>query len=117
MTELRNVLVVGATGTVGSAAVNALRGAKAKVSALVRGPRDLPAHVTPVRGDLRDPSSLERALDGGHAAVLVAPREPDGEALAEGFVRACERRGTRIVFVGVRVDGANRVSRALKRGV
>src|SRR4051812_11633818 len=117
MSELRNVLVVGATGTVGTAAVNALRGGEANVRALVRGPRDLPSHVTPVRGDLRDAASLERALDGVHAALFVAPHEPDEEALAEGFVRACEKSGTRIVFVGVHVDGANRVSRALKRAV
>jgi uncharacterized protein YbjT (DUF2867 family) len=113
----RNVLVVGATGTVGSAAVNALKGAKAKVGALVRGPRELPAHVTAVRGDLRDEASLDRALDGVHAALFVAPLEPDEEALAEMFVRACERSGTRIVFVGVHVDGANVVSRFLKRAV
>lgn len=113
----RNVLVVGATGTVGSATLGALRGAKAKVRALVRGARELPAHVTAVRGDLRDPASLDRALDGVHAALFVAPHEPDEEALAECFVRACERSGTRIVFVGVHVDGGNRVSRAIKRAV
>jgi uncharacterized protein YbjT (DUF2867 family) len=115
----RNVLVVGATGTVGAEALRALgeKRGEARVSALVRGPRALPPGVEPVRGDLRDPDSLDRALAGVDAALFVAPHETDEEALAETFVRACEKSGTRIVFVGVHVDGGSALSRALKRAL
>ncbi len=110
------ILVVGATGTVGGAAVRALRAQGARVRALVRtisGPA--PHDVELVRGDLRDPGAVARALEGVSAALYVSPHEPDEEALAAGFFAACEAAGARLVFVGVHVDGATRAARAVRR--
>lgn len=122
MTQTSNakVLVVGATGTVGSEATRALLAKGAHVRALVRSEasaRKLDQRVEVVRGDLRDAAAVASALDGVSAAFYVSPHEADEEQLAEQFVRACEARGVRIVFVGVHVDGATRLSRALQRFV
>jgi uncharacterized protein YbjT (DUF2867 family) len=109
----QTVLVVGATGTVGREVVASLRERDCSVRALVRS-RDI-AGVECVRGDLRDPDSVERALTGVTAAVYVSPHEVDEEQLAETFIAACERVRARLVFIGVHIDGGNRVSRALRR--
>ena len=113
----RKVLVVGAKGTVGSEAVKALLERGAGVRALVRSRRgteklgDCELHV----GDLKDAASTAAALGGVSAAFYVSPHEPDEEALAESFVRACEAARVRLVFVGVHADAATRLQRSLKR--
>ncbi|WP_338674129.1 NAD-dependent epimerase/dehydratase family protein [Streptomyces sp. SCSIO 30461] len=65
---MRQVLVTGATGTVGGPLVRLLAASGHRVIALLRSPeRDsqaLPAGVVPVRGDLTDPDSLSAALEG-----------------------------------------------------
>lgn len=112
------VLIIGATGTVGREAVAATLKQGGRVRALVRSSASasaLPPEVEPVLGDLRDPGSVARALDGARAALYVSPHEPDEAQLAAGFVRACEAAGVRLVFVGVHIDGANKLTRALKR--
>lgn len=112
------VLVVGATGTVGSAAMRALVAQGARVRVLVRSPASangLSADVEVREGDLRDEEAVKSALNGARAALYVSPHEPEEERIAEIFVRACEAAGTRLVFVGVHVDGATRLGRALRR--
>jgi uncharacterized protein YbjT (DUF2867 family) len=114
------VLVVGATGTVGREAADAALAAGAHVRALVRSQTSAAklAHgIEPVLGDLRDEASLARALRGVRAALYVSPHEADEEQLAQSFVRACEAHGTRLVFVGVHLDGKTRLTRALTRFV
>jgi NADH dehydrogenase len=72
-------LVVGATGNVGGAVCEALRGQDMRVRALVRESSD-PERVTwleglgaeVVRGELRDPGSLARACDGMATVVSGA---------------------------------------------
>ncbi|MFJ3231497.1 NAD-dependent epimerase/dehydratase family protein [Streptomyces sp. NPDC086787] len=65
---VRQVLVTGATGTVGGPLVHRLAAAGHRVVALLRSPdgagHTLPAGVVPVRGDLTDPASLRSALEG-----------------------------------------------------
>ena len=69
-------LVTGASGFVGSGVVRRLLAAGHGVRALVRPTSDLRnlagLKVTPVEGDLRDPSSLERAASGCQAVFHVA---------------------------------------------
>ncbi len=115
-----SILLVGATGTVGREALRAVKAEGAHVRALARSAASAAAlgdQVEVVRGDLRDEDAVRRALDGASAALYVSPHEPDEEALAASFVRACEAAGTRLVFVGVHIDGGNAVSRAVKRFV
>lgn len=112
------VLIVGATGTVGGAATRAVLAAGGRVRALVRSPSSgaaLGPDVEAVPGDLRDERSVARALAGVSAALYVSPHEPDEEALAASFFRACEAARVRLVFVGVHIDGATRLKRALLR--
>lgn len=87
--------MTGATGFVGSHLAEALRGREDEVTALVRSPSKAaalgPLGVRVIPGDLDDPTSLARAVEGQdvvfHVAGLVAAkREAD-------FVR-CNRDGT-----------------------
>ena len=58
-------LVTGATGKVGHATIRALLAAGHDVRALVRGAAaEIPDGAEPVRGDVTDPASLERAAAG-----------------------------------------------------
>jgi uncharacterized protein YbjT (DUF2867 family) len=91
------ILVVGATGTVGGAALAELRQAGVPVRALVRSAaraREVAGPgVETVVGDLADPASLDRALAGVTAALLVSPLDPGQVALQGHFVEAARRGG------------------------
>ena len=70
---MTQVLVTGATGTVGGAVVSQLLPGQCRVRALTRNPAGaiLPPHVAVVGGDLTDSQSLDRALDGVDVVFLV----------------------------------------------
>ncbi len=94
------VLVVGASGDVGSAAAAALVSRGVATRVLVRSTPVAVAGVEHVTGDLADAASLDRALDGVDAACFVTPHHVDEAALGHAFVDACERaRLRRLVFV------------------
>ena len=87
------VLVTGATGKAGRAALRALLERGAEGRALVRDPEtaDLPAEEEVVRGDLAEPGA---AFDGAEAAFLLSGfADPDTAELAE---RAGVRRVARL---------------------
>ena len=73
------ILITGATGQVGSAAMNALVAAGAEVRALVRRPPgfDGPEGVQVVQGNFDDDRSLARALDGVAVMLLAGRDSPD----------------------------------------
>lgn len=94
------ILITGATGKVGRAAVDQLHEAGVEVRALVRRPEtaDLPPGVEVVRGDLADPGSLDAALDGVHAVFLVWPTL-DADAAAPIVVRRLAEQARHIVYL------------------
>ncbi|MGH6930605.1 MAG: NmrA family NAD(P)-binding protein [Dongiaceae bacterium] len=73
------ILITGATGQVGSAAMNALVAAGAEVRALVRRPSGFagPEGVQVVQGSFDDDRSLARALAGVHVMLLAGRDSPD----------------------------------------
>lgn len=88
MTELRTVLVTGATGLQGGAVARALLARGHRVRALTRDPaapaaRELAAlGATPVAGDFDDPATLRAAAEGADTVYLMStPLEqgPQGE--------------------------------------
>src|SRR5262245_55008512 len=92
----RVILVVGATGQVGSGVVRGLRKRGAEVTALLRPATDADAvaamGVRVVRGDLRDPLSLNAACEGVERVVATAntivPRpgeRADFDAIVRGY--------------------------------
>ncbi len=79
------VLVTGATGTVGSALVTALRSRGATVRAMTRDPGRRILGADTVVADLKDPASIAAALDGVDAAFLNSPSAEDAAALQTRF--------------------------------
>jgi uncharacterized protein YbjT (DUF2867 family) len=91
------ILIVGATGKVGSAAMQQLTARGHSVRALVRSPARAAAvagpGVEPVIGDLAQPRTLEAALAGVRRALLVSPRHPDVVELQGNFIEVAKRLG------------------------
>lgn len=73
------ILVTGSTGTIGTQVLAHLQGRNVEVRALTRSPAtaQLPAGVTPVRGDLADVDSVRAALEGVSTLFLLAPNVAD----------------------------------------
>ncbi|RKT87245.1 Uncharacterized conserved protein YbjT, contains NAD(P)-binding and DUF2867 domains [Saccharopolyspora antimicrobica] len=87
------VLVTGATGTVGSALIPALRARGATVRAMIRDPEREIAGVENVVADLQDPASVTAALNGVDAAFLNSPSAPDAAALQIQFADLAREAG------------------------
>ncbi|HET9210691.1 MAG TPA: NAD(P)H-binding protein [Thermoanaerobaculia bacterium] len=70
---MKRILVTGATGTIGRQVVSQLLSTDVQIRAITRDPAaaGLPSGVEVVRGDLTDPASLDRCLDGVDAVFLV----------------------------------------------
>src|SRR5262249_24950557 len=105
----RMILVVGATGQVGSAIVRGLRERGVEVTALLRPTADAEAlaamGVRIARGDLRDPLSLRAACDGAERVVATANtivpsrgERADFDAVVRGYAEL----GRRARAAGVR---------------
>ncbi|PSK96782.1 uncharacterized protein YbjT (DUF2867 family) [Murinocardiopsis flavida] len=94
------VLVTGATGTVGSALVPALRTLGVTVRAMTRDPdRPVPGVENAV-ADLHDPESVTAALKGVDAAFLNSPSAPDAADLQIRFADLARDAGVnRIVLL------------------
>ncbi|GAB3233443.1 NAD(P)H-binding protein [Glycomyces halotolerans] len=98
-----SILVTGATGNVGRHLVRRLAEDGRPVRAMTRRPdtTDLPAGVEAVGGDLTDPASMERALEGATAMYLLAAHGPSYETLPNpaDLVAAAAKAGVRRVTV------------------
>jgi uncharacterized protein YbjT (DUF2867 family) len=70
---MKKILVTGATGTIGRQVVSQLLDTDTRVRAMTRNPEaaGLPSGVEVVRGDLTDPESLNKCLEGIDTVFLV----------------------------------------------
>ncbi|MFC5287924.1 NAD(P)H-binding protein [Actinokineospora guangxiensis] len=100
-----DILVLGATGTTGRRVVAQLRERGAGVRAASRSGE--------VRFDWDEPSTWEQAVEGARRLYLMAP---DGQAVAEDFVRLAVDSGVRRVVLlssqGIEVMGDQRLLEA-----
>jgi uncharacterized protein YbjT (DUF2867 family) len=91
------ILIVGATGLVGSATLRQLTARGVPVRALVRSAEKAATLAIPgvetVIGDLEQPASLEAALVGVTRALLIAPLHPRQVEWQGNFVEAVRRAG------------------------
>ena len=98
-----SILVVGATGTIGSELVRQLAATGRRVKALVRDQRKAAAisHLaTPVIGDPASPATLAPAFKGAERVLVLAPPIPEMETLERNGFDAAVTAGTkRIVFL------------------
>ena len=101
-----NILILGATGRVGSQLVNYTLHDKHHVTALVRSPEKIQInneHVTIIRGDVLNKEDIERAMYG--IDVVISALNTDGATtLSESMphiIEAMENEGIqRIITVG-----------------
>jgi uncharacterized protein YbjT (DUF2867 family) len=91
------ILIVGATGLVGSATVRQLTARGVPVRALVRSAEKAETIAGPgvetMVGDLEQPGSLDAALDGVTRALLISPLHPRQVEGQGNFVEAARRAG------------------------
>ncbi|WP_306590833.1 NAD(P)H-binding protein [Geothrix sp. 21YS21S-4] len=95
---MKQILVTGATGTVGREVVAQLLPKGAKVKALTRNPElaALPPGVEVVRGDLTDVASLDACLEGVDTVFLVWTASPASAAAA---VQRISQQARRIILL------------------
>jgi len=99
-----SILVIGATGTVGSLVTQGLADAGAEVKALVRqtGRREFPAGVTEVVADLNDVASMRLALSSVRTLFLLNAVTPDEVTQALITLNLAREAGIeRIVYLSV----------------
>ncbi|GLW90637.1 SDR family oxidoreductase [Actinokineospora globicatena] len=113
----RTVLITGATGTVSTALINALRGSGLTIRALVRDERKaLPdGGIHSAVGDLGEPRSLPQAFEGVHDLWLLTPNGPRAAENSMNAVWAARQAGVervvRLSAVGAGHDAPTRSGR------
>jgi uncharacterized protein YbjT (DUF2867 family) len=115
------VLVAGASGFVGQRLCVALDRAGHDVVAMTRNPARYRGAGTPVRGDVQQPATLERAMVGCQAAYYLVHSLQDTDfenkdaAGATAFGQAAARNGLhRIIYLGGLGDDADELSPHLR---
>ena len=105
-----SILVIGGTGTIGTALLQELSRRQVPVRALVRSRAQAAAVqssvVLPVVGNLQTPTSLDAALDGIERVFLLSPSAPDQVVLQGNVVEAIQRTDRPIHIVKVSALGA-----------
>lgn len=98
------ILITGGTGLVGSRLLRRLADAGIDCRAIVRPGKELPAGVTPVAGDLLDPATLPKAVEGVSAVIHLAAvlRTPDADQIQRVNVE-----GTQNLIDAVRTHAPN----------
>src|SRR5918992_2331370 len=113
------ILITGATGRIGGATLKYLSRGGVALRALVRSPDKVASVAAPgvetVTGDLAEPRSLDAALEGVDAALLVSPLDPQQVALQGNFIEAAKRAGrvhvVKISGLGTALDSPVRSGR------
>lgn len=90
------ILVTGATGTIGSTAVRLLAEQDVPFRSLARDPSRVPAGEV-VQGDFADQPSLEKAVAGVDAVLLIVPFGPQMAAQDRAVVAAAAAAGVRAI--------------------
>lgn len=119
---MNKILVIGASGFVGRHLARALLAGGYAVRCLARTPSKVDALATAgcevVRGDVADPASVERALDGVRAvyvSIHTLSRQHAGTA-GQGFMDV-EQNGLQNVVAACRTHGARRLIYLTSLGV
>jgi uncharacterized protein YbjT (DUF2867 family) len=110
---VENILVIGSTGTIGSAVLKNLKNKNVKVFAAVRSDKDIPkveAYAEPVLLDFTDPETLDKAMKGKDRVFLVTPLMQDPDQITQLVVDAAHKHNlkqiVRSTAAGADVNGS-----------
>jgi uncharacterized protein YbjT (DUF2867 family) len=117
---VKKLLVIGASGFVGGYLARALLAQGFAVRCLARKPEAISALAQAgcevVKGDISDPASLERALEGCAGVYVsihtLSPQKPDG-----GGFMDIEKQGMRNLVVACKAKGVRRLIQVTSLGV
>lgn len=117
-TAPNRILVTGATGTIGTALVGALRARGADLAVMSSRPGHAVDGVRTVTGNFADPASLASAFAGIDTLFLLLPLVPEKLMLARHAVQAARGAGVRHIVrsSGAGADPASPVSIARVQG-
>ncbi len=106
------ILVIGATGTIGSTVCELLKAENADFTAMVRNDDKAKSFVSrgikTVTGDLADMDSLRKAMHGIDKLFLLSVTSPDLPKLQGNAARIAKERGIKhIVKISVRGAGVD----------
>jgi uncharacterized protein YbjT (DUF2867 family) len=103
------VLVIGASGNIGSQLVKQLDAKGQKVRALVRDAKKSPKGADAAVGDLSKPDTLDNAMKGVDGVFCVVSGSPDMAKLEKNAIDAAKKNGVKH-FVLLSVAGADKGS-------
>ncbi|SAK52595.1 NmrA family protein [Caballeronia temeraria] len=98
------ILVTGSTGVIGTQVLDHLKDSGAQIRALTRNPEraNLPAGVTPVKGDLNEIGTLREAMKAIDTLFLLAPNAADELTQALQAMSIAREAGVKgIVYLSV----------------
>jgi uncharacterized protein YbjT (DUF2867 family) len=104
------ILVLGATGNIGSEVVRLLQEKRVATRVMVRDPAKVAeqfgADVEVVAGDLRDPASLPAALTGVSKVFLVTALAVDQVAMKNALIDAAGRAGVKHIVMSTGIGAS-----------
>src|SRR5262249_21672072 len=97
---MNKILVIGSTGNVGRALVEALVREGERVRAATRNPSQFlaPDGVEPVQFDYDDPRTFAPALEGSDRVFFIAPPDPTPHKVMLPFLAAATREKRKLVL-------------------
>lgn len=93
------IFITGAAGKTGKAIIEALSNKRVPVKALVRSPQQAEAlrafsNCEPILGDLREPSSFSKSLDGVESVYYICPNvAPDEVEIGNQLINYAKQNG------------------------
>ncbi len=116
--NMENILIIGSTGTIGTAVLKNLQNRSVNVYAAIRSEKDIPkvaAYAEPVILDFTQPETLDQAMAGKDRVFLVTPLMQNPDEITRLVVEAARKNNlkhiVRSTAAGADVNGSIMMAR------